>query len=90
MVDNCSPPPPQAAPEPPTQQHNHDNETVAAECRQQLPLDLNVIKDFIQHDKDNDNIPLLSAITLKNKRRMLFIPLEFHKVKIDALVDSGA
>ena len=30
----------------------------------------------------------MSAITLTKKRRMLFIPLEFEKTKIDALVDS--
>ena len=30
-----------------------------------LPVDLNVIKEFIQHDKDNDYIPLMSAIALK-------------------------
>ena len=33
---------------------------------------------------------MLSAITLKKKIRKLFLPLEFHKAKIEALVDSGA
>ena len=32
----------------------------------------------------------MSAITLKKKRRMLFIPLDFDNTRIDALVDSGA
>ena len=32
----------------------------------------------------------MSAITLKKKKRMLFIPLDFENTRIDALVDSGA
>ena len=32
----------------------------------------------------------MSAITLKKKKRMLFIPLDFENARIDALVDSGA
>ena len=55
-----------------------------------LPEDLDVIKEIIQHDKDSDYIPLISAIALKKKKRMLFLPLDFNTTKIDALVDSGA
>ena len=81
--------PPKTAPELPTQKNHHENGEVT-ECPQQLPYDLNVIKEFIQHAKDDDYIPLMSAITLKKKRRMLFIPLDFKNTRIDALVDSGA
>ena len=87
MVHTSSPPPPQTASEPPTQRNNHNNQEVT-ECPQQLPRDLTVIKEFLQHDKGEHYIPLISAITLKKKRRMLFIPFEFEKVKIDALIDS--
>ena len=83
------PPPPQTESEPPTRQNNHNKEDVT-EYPQQLSHDLNVSKGIIQHDKHNDYIPLMSAIDLKKKRMMLFIPLEFEKIKIDALVDSRA
>ena len=55
-----------------------------------LPEDLDVIKEFIQHDKEHDYIPLMSAVALKEKKRMLFLPVDFNSVKIDALVDSSA
>ena len=32
----------------------------------------------------------MSAIALKKKKRMIFLPVEFNTIKIDALVDSGA
>ena len=81
--------PPKTAPELPTQENHRENEEIT-ERTQQLPYDLNVIKEFIQHDKDDDYIPLMSAITLKKKRRILFNPLDFENTRIDALVDSGA
>ena len=81
--------PPTTTSELPTKDHNHADDEVT-ECPQQLPYDLNIIKEFIQHDKDDDYIPLMSAITLKKKKRMLFIPLDFENTRIDALVDSGA
>ena len=50
------------------------------ECHPTLPEDLDVIKEFIQHDKNDDYIPLMSAITLKKKKRMLFLPVDFNSV----------
>ena len=88
-VDDQTVSPPTIASELPTQDNNHADDEVT-ECPQQLPYDLNIIKEFIQHDKDDDYIPLMSAITLKKKKRMLFIPLDFENTRIDALVDSGA
>ena len=66
-----------------------DKDEEVTECPSALPEDLDVIKDINQHDKDDDYIPLMSAIALKKKKRMLFLAVEFHTVKLDALVDSG-
>ena len=55
-----------------------------------LPEVLDVIKEFIQHDNDNGYIPLMSAIALKTKKRLLFLPVDFNTCKTDTLVDSGA
>ena len=84
--DASSPPPPQMAPVTVLTANND----IEIESPQPLPEDLDVNKEFIQHDKDDDYIPLMSAIALTKKKRMLFLPAEFNSLKIDALVDSGA
>ena len=85
-IDCSSPPPPQSAPA--TELPNNNEE--ATMCPPSLPEDLDVIKEIIQHDNDDDYIPLMSAIALKKTKRRLFLPVEFNNVKIDALVDSCA
>ena len=68
MMDTPSPPPPlQTAPV--TRITNNEDTTY---CPAPLPRDIYVIREFMQQDKDNDYIPLMSAITLKKKKRMLF------------------
>ena len=84
-IDSSSPPPPQT--ELATEVPNNNEE--AKECPPSLPGDLDVIKKFIQHDKHNDYIPLMSEKALR-KKRMLFLSVGINNVKIDALVDSGA
>ena len=44
---------------------------------------LKQIKEFMQHDNYDDYVPLKSAIALKKKKRMLFLPMEFNNVKRD-------
>ena len=85
-IEFSSPPPPQTAPASAATDNNEEQ----TDCPPSLPEDLDVIKELIRHDKDDDYIPLMSSIALKKKKRMIFLPVEFNTVKIDALVDSGA
>ena len=55
-----------------------------------FPTSLNSVKEYIT-EKDGDTyIPLHSTIVLKNRRRMLYLPLELGELTMDGLVDSGA
>ena len=86
MVDTPSPPPTsQTTPAAEAPDNNEDT----TKCPPSLPQDLDVIKEFNHHDKDDNYNPLMSAIALKKKKRWLFLPVEFTNVKIDALVDSS-
>ena len=87
MVDTSSPPPPSQTT--PTAEAPDNNEDTT-QNPPSLPQDLDVIKEFIHNDKDDDYIPLMSTIALKKKKTMLFLLVEFNNVKIDALVDSRA
>ena len=52
--------PPRTAPASAVTEDNEEE----IECPQQLHYDLNVIKEIIQHDKEDHYIPLMSATTL--------------------------
>ena len=53
---------------------------------------LNHIKQHIQRDPETNVsfLPLHTTVPLKKKKKMLFIPLDFEELTLDALVDSGA
>ena len=55
-----------------------------------FPTALNSIKEYISERDGDTYIPLHSTIVLKNRRRMLYLPLEFGELTMDGLVDSGA
>ena len=55
-----------------------------------FPTFLNSIKEYVSEKDGNTYIPLHSTIVLKNRRRMLYLPLEFGELTMDGLVDSGA
>ena len=55
-----------------------DNNEETTECPTALPEDLDVIKEFIQHDKDDDYFPLMSAIAPKKKKTNVFSISRIH------------
>ena len=55
-----------------------------------FPTALNSIKEYITERDGDTYIPLHSTIVLKNRRRRLYLPLEFGELTMDGLVDSGA
>ena len=67
-VDTSSPPPPQTAHATEAPDSNEDT------TEWPPPLHLDVIKEFLQHDKDDNYIPLMSAIALKKRRECSSYP----------------
>ena len=77
-------------PPPQTKEANTHGPTRLSILHDEIPTSLNSIKEYIT-EKDGDTyIPLHSTIVLKNRRRMLYLPLEFGEIIMDGLVDSGA
>ena len=70
-VDDQTVSPPTIASELPTQDNNHADDEVT-ECSQQLPYDLNIIKEFIQHDKDDDYILNVGNYPQKEEKNALY------------------
>ena len=50
------------------------------------------LNEIVITDPDTSEkcLPIFSAINLKKKRKMLFAPMDFNNLSVDALVDSGA
>ena len=55
-----------------------------------FPVSLNSIKEYITKKDGDTYIPLHSTISLKKRRRMLYLLLELGEITMDGLVDSGA
>ena len=55
-----------------------------------FPTGVNSVKEYITERDGDTYIPLHSTIVLKNRRRMLYLPLELGELTMDGLVDSGA
>ena len=64
--------------------------TMTSAFHKNFPIALNSIKEYITERDGDTYIPLHSTIVLKNRRRMLYLPLEFGELTMDGLVDSGA
>ena len=72
-----------------TEEDTHDTTKIPI-SHSDFPTALNSIKEYITERDGDTYIPLHSTIVLKNRRRMLYLPLEFGELTMDGLVDSGA
>ena len=77
---------------PSSQQNEGDNHnsSTAFLSTDDFPTSLNSIKEYVAEKDGETYIPLHSTIVLKNRRRSLYLPLEFGEITMDGLVDSGA
>ena len=72
-----------------TEEDTHDTTKIPI-SHNDFPTALNSIKEYITERDGDTYIPLHSTMVLKNRRRMLYLPLEFCELTMDGLVDSGA
>ena len=56
------------------------------------PLLDNDIANHIQFDKERNlsYFPISTSLTLKRKRQMYYMPMDFEKLTLDGLIDTGA
>ena len=74
-------------PPPQTNEEDTHGPTRLPKLHDDFPTSLNSIKAYVT-EKDGDTyIPLHSTIILKNRRRMLYLPLEFGEITMDGLAD---
>ena len=72
-----------------TEKDTHDTTKIPI-AHNDFPTALNSIKEYITEREGDNYIPLHSTIVLKNRRRRLYLQLEFSELTMDGLVDSGA
>ena len=66
------------------------NDSPSQDEHQSYPLAQ--IAEFLTRDPitKEECIPIFSAVSLKKKKKMLFAPMDFQDLTLDALIDSGA
>ena len=59
---------------------------------QKQPLLNEDLSEHIQFDKERNlsYLPISTSLTLKRKRHMYYIPMDFEKLTLDGLIDTGA
>ena len=50
------------------------------------------LSEHIQFGKEQNllNLPISTSLTLKQKRHVYYIPMDFEKLTLDGLIDTGA
>ena len=70
---------------------NHLPSTSSCNEQKQPLLDEDIL-NHIQFDQDSNlsHIPISTSLTLKRKRHMYYMPMDFEKLTFDGLIDTGA
>ena len=70
---------------------NHLQSTSSCNKQKQPLLDED-ISNHIQFDQERNlsYLPMSTSLTLKRKRHMYYMPMEFEKLTLDGLIDTGA
>ena len=82
----------------PNTEINHDSPvrnhvTIKTSCDdKKQPLLNEDLSEHIQFDKERNlsYLPISTSLTLKRKRHMYYIPMDFEKLTLDGLIDTGA
>ena len=90
----------------PQQPNNHESDpdseiqhttkhhvTIETSCNdEKQPLLNEDLTEYIQFDKERNlsYLPISTSLTLKRKRHMYYIPMDFEKLTLDGLIDTGA
>ena len=80
----------------PTIHHNtitNTHETTKSSCNEpKQPLLDDDITNHIQFDKERNLsfLPISTSLTLKRKRHMYYMPMDFEKLTLEGLIDTGA
>ena len=67
--------------------------TIKTSCNdKKQPLLNEDLTEHIQFDKERNlsYLPISTSLTLKRKRHMYYIPMDFKKLTLDGLIDTGA
>ena len=67
--------------------------TINTSCDdQKQPLLNEDLSEHLQFDKERNlsYLPISTSLTLKRKRHMYYIPMDFEKLTLDGLIDTGA
>ena len=68
-------------------------EATNSSCNEpEQPLSDDDIANHIQFDKERNlsYLPISTSLTLKRKRHMYYMPMDFEKLTLDGLIDTGA
>ena len=84
---------PESDPDSEIQHTTKHHVTIQTSCNdEKQPLLNEDLTEYIQFDKERNlsYLPISTSLTLKRKRHMYYIPMDFEKLTLNGLIDTGA